>query len=277
MLLSGCKQAGPGKVDIKNDSLMAVVAERDSSLIHYIDTFNEIESNLDSVAVRQQIISMNTDKSHGELKGSKKEHINAEIAAINDLMDRNRKEMEGLTKKLQNSKYNNAALQKTIKTLNIQISQKDYELCELNLKLDELNTKVTKLNTTIDSLGEQNHLKAIVIDYQTKDLHTAFYIVGEKKDLLEEKIIDRKGGVLGLGRTSELSQNFDDSKFTKIEFTETSTIPINGEDIKVITNHPSDSYKLDKDEKEKGRVKNLVITNPVKFWSSSKYLVVVKK
>ena len=46
--------------------------------------------------------------------------------------------------------------------------------------------------------------------------------------------------------------------------------------MKIITSHPSESYTLEKDAAKKDKVKNIVITNPDKFWSASKYLVVVK-
>jgi hypothetical protein len=51
------------------------------------------------------------------------------------------------------------------------------------------------------------------------------------------------------------------------------TIPIDSKDAKIITSHPSDSYTLNK---EKDKVVSLQITNAEKFWSASKYLVVVK-
>jgi hypothetical protein len=108
-------------------------------------------------------------------------------------------------------------------------------------------------------------------------MHTAYYIVGRTKELKESKLIDRKGGLLGLGKTSRLSANVDNTKFTRIDYTQVSNIPVNSTKVKVITSHPSDSYKLEKDAKNKSLVKNLVITNPEKFWATSKYLVIEPK
>src|SRR5207253_11489062 len=82
------------------------------------------------------------------------------------------------------------------------------------------------------------------------------------------------GGLLGMGKTSKLSSNFDNSKFTKIDYTQTTVIAVNSDNVKIITSHPTDSYKMENDSKKKGVVRNLVITNPEKFWSASKYLVV---
>lgn len=277
LVLSACNSADSTASDQRADSLISVINERDSSLHSFISSFNEIETNLDSVASKQKIIVLYTDKLDGELKDFKKIHINAEIAAINVLMEKNRNELENLNKKLKSSKTKNALLEKTIATLTIQISQKDYELCELNLKMDALKTRVSKLVTVIDSLGEQNYIKSIVIDYQTTDLNAVYYLVGEEKDLIDQKIIDRKGGLLGMGKTSTLNANFDNTLFTYIDLTKTTQIPIAGKSVKIITNHPSESYLLEEDLTQKGLVKNLVIINPVKFWNASRYLVIVKK
>ena len=274
---SACNHTELKQSNQSNDSLISVVNARDSSLSKFMESFNQIESNLDSVAAKQQMISINTGKSHGEFKGSKKARINAEITAINYLMTKNRREIEDLKKRWKGSKTQNAILEKTIITMTNQLTQKDCELCEMNLKLDALNLKAIKLVTMVDSLDEQNYLKSVIIDDQTADLHTAYYITGEAKELRDENIIDRKGGLLGIGRTSKLTENFDTRRFTRINDNFTTSIPVNGDDIKIITNHPTDSYTLDKDATKKDRTKNLVITNPKKFWSSSKYLVIVKK
>jgi hypothetical protein len=272
-----CDQKGTNESNSTNDSLNAVINNKDSALLSFITSFNEIESNLDSVAAKQKIISVYAGETKGELKSNKKDRINAEIAAINRLMDKNRKEIDELTKKLKGSKGNNAVLEKTIKTLTIQLSQKDYELCEVNLKMDEMNAKVITLVTAIDSITTQNYIQSIIIDYQSLNLHLVYYIVGTEKELVEKKIIDKKGGLLGMGKTSTLSDDFDNTLFTLMDYTKTSEITINGSDVKVVTNHPMDSYTLEKDLSKKGNIKNLTILIPEKFWSVTKYLVIIKK
>lgn len=275
--MTACNTNGIDNSDIKNDSLLSIIEERDSALLNFIASFNEIESNLDSVAAKQKIIFLHSDRIKGELNANKKMRINAEIEAINILMDKNRKEIAELTRKLGGAKNKNSILEKTIKTLTIQISQKDYELCELNLELSAMQSAVSSLVTTVDSLSSQNYLQSIIIEYQTKNLNSTYFIVGTEKELIDKKIIDRKGGLLGIGKTSMLSKDFDNTIFTLMDCTKITEIPINGSSIKVITNHPSNSYLLEKDKTKSSTIKNLTITNSENFWSSSKYLVIVKK
>jgi uncharacterized coiled-coil protein SlyX len=277
--MTACNRAELDKSYHKSDSLLAVVQEREASLNEFIASFNEIEGNLDSVAIKQNIISQNTEK-EGELKPNQKERINSEIQAINQLMEENRKKIAELTKKMKNSSMKNLQLEKTIATLNDQITRKDAELSALNEKLLALNTEVEKLNISVVNLTEENQVKteentrqAKVIEENTIALHTAYYVVGKTKDLQAAGLIDRQGGLLGMGKTAKLSQNFDTKKFTRVDYTQTPSIAISNAtgEVKVVTSHPADSYKLERDNKI---VKSLTITNAEKFWSASKYLVI---
>jgi uncharacterized coiled-coil protein SlyX len=272
---AACKQKELDSSNQQKDSLLSIVNERDASLNEFISSFNEVERNLDSVAAKQHVISVNTDKP-GELKQNQKARINADIAAINSLMDINRRKLAELTHKLKNSGSKNAELEKTIVTINNQLAQKDLELTTLNEKLKNLNAQVAQLQTSVNTLTVEGDAKSQTIAEETAVLHTAYYVVGKSKELEESKLIDRKGGLLGIGKTAKLTENIDNSKFTRIDYTQTGTIPVNGDDVRIVTTHPSDSYRLDKDVKDKDKVNNIIITNPEKFWSASKYLVVVK-
>jgi predicted RNase H-like nuclease (RuvC/YqgF family) len=280
--LSACNQAEIDKANQKNDSLVSVIHQRDSfldardsSLNEALSAFNEVERNLDSVAIKQNVIYMNVGK-NGELKSGTKERINAQIEGINNLMNENRTRIAELTRKLKNSGRKNAQLTKTIETLTAQLAQKDQELTSLNERLNSLNGQVAQLQTSLDTLRSEHNAQTATLAEKTTALHTAYYIVGRSKDLEKAKLIDRKGGLLGIGKTSKLSSNFDNSKFTRIDYTQTGTIPVNSEKVKIITTHPTDSYTLETDSKDKGKVNNIVITDPEKFWSASKYLVIVK-
>ena len=273
--LSSCKQAELDKAKRQNDSLQSVISQRDTSVFQFISAFNDVERNLDSVTQRQQIIYQTSEKTGAEVKSTKKAHINAQIAAINTLMDKNRKEIIDLNRKLKTSGNKNVQLVKSIATLTNQLVQKDKELASLNMKLGYLNIQIEKLLVSVDTLSDQNHMESLTIDEATAALHTAYFVVGTTKQLKDAEIIDRKGGLLGIGRTSKLSENIDKSKFNRIDFTETKSITINSNDVKIITSHPADSYRLDKDDKNV--VTNLVITNAEHFWATSKYLVIVKK
>jgi DNA repair exonuclease SbcCD ATPase subunit len=281
LLLASCNQGELDKSNHQKDSLMSVLKERESNLNErentlneFISSFNEVERNLDCVAVRQHLIYKSTENVKGDLKGSQKDRINANINAINELMESNRQTIADLQKKIKRSNRKNAKLEETIATLTNQLAQKDAELTSLNEKLAALNAQIVQLQTSLDTLTSQSNAKSETIAGQVAAMHTAYYIIGRSKDLKEQKIIDKKGGLLGIGKTSKLSQEFDNSKFTKIDYTQTTSIPVNCDKVRIITTHPKGTYKFETNGKDEDNVSNLVITNPEKFWSASKYLVI---
>ncbi len=275
LLLTACSHGELAKSKQENDSLRAVVNERKEAIDNFVSSFNDVENLLDSVTAKQQIIHQNVNKSHGELKLNQKERVNAEIIAINDLMEQNRKTISELGHKLKMSTNKNIQFEKTIATLNRQLTQKYLDLTTLNDELNLSNLQVEKLQTSVDTLMVLNAAQLQAIAQKNTALHAAYYVVGKSKELQNEKLIDKQGGLLGIGKTSKLSADFDKSKFTCIDYNLTRNIPINSNNVKIITTHPSDSYTLNKDMSENELVTNLVITDPEKFWSASKYLVIV--
>lgn len=270
-LMTSCKNPQEDETVVRQrDSLMAVINERESSVDDFINSFNEIEHDLDVVTNKQHIILKNSDK---EMKANQKDRINEEIRIINELMDSNSKKIKELNSKLGRSAGKNVKLEKTIQILNNQLAQKYAELAELNQHLNVLNAQVSILQTYVDTLSSANMAQMQTINSKTKELHTAYYIVGSSKELEKANLIDKEGGLLGMGKTSKLSENLDKNMFVQIDYTETTSIPVSSKHMKIITTHPSDSYTLDKTDK---MVNSIVITNPDKFWSTSKYLVVTK-
>lgn len=190
-------------------------------------------------------------------------------------MDENRKKITELNRKLKNSAGKNANLEKTIATLSDQLNQKNMELEYLNAQLNSLNAQVVQLESNVSILNAENNQQSKVIENETAALRSAYYVIGNSKELRDANIIDREGGLLGIGKTSKLRADFDNTMFTHIDYTQSTTIGVNSK-MKIITSHPTDSYSLVREGKDKDVVTNISISNPEKFWSASKYLVVIK-
>ena len=125
---------------------------------------------------------------------------------------------------------------------------------------------------TMDTMKMEIDTKSMEIVDKTTKLHTAYYTIGTYKQLRDKKIIAKQGGFLGLGKSKSLIPDFNKDAFTQIDYTATSSIAINGKNAKMVSTHPSGSYKL---QKENEKVKSIEITDPESFWKASKYLVVV--
>lgn len=257
----------------KLDSLNLVITERDSTINDLFASFDEIETNLDSVVVKQNIISTEVEKQKGEVKEDVKKQINSQIASINILMEQNKKKIEELNNKLKKYSIRINKFQRMVTSLNEEIAQKNNELQSLNEKLMAANSQLAEFETSLGTLTTTNASQSQLIAEQTAAMHTAYYVIGKSKDLQSMNVIDKTGGMLGLGKTAKLNSDINTTNFTKIDYTQVLDIPINSKKVKMITNHPSNSYILDKDEKS-DQYTNLRITQPESFWSTSKYLVI---
>lgn len=67
------------------------------------------------------------------------------------------------------------------------------------------------------------------------------------------------------------SDDFNKDYFTQIDIRTDKEIKLYSKSAKLLTNHPEGSYSLVKDAKGQYILK---ITNPNKFWSVSRYLVI---
>ncbi len=272
VVLSACNQSKEEAVksNREHDSLISVINQNRAAINDFLAVNTEIENNLDSISVREGALELKVLKK-GELSPSFKERVNADISAINNMMNDNRKKIIELNRKLKKSNMQVAEYEHMIEHLNTKVSNKDRELLALNDKIAALNLKVEDLETSVDILQAQNTAQEATIEAQSTILHTAYYIVGSTKDLHEKKIIDKSGGLLGIGRTSKIDPNIDHSRFVRIDYTKMNNINFHSSKIRIVTAHPADSYTLAKENDNKA---NLNITDPEKFWSISKYLVI---
>ena len=101
----------------QKDSILKISNEREESINQFITSFNEIERNLDSVAIRQQVITAHSQKGGGELKLDQKDRINAEIEAINSLMQLNSDKIIELKRRLKKAANKTAAFLKEMSFL----------------------------------------------------------------------------------------------------------------------------------------------------------------
>jgi predicted RNase H-like nuclease (RuvC/YqgF family) len=170
------------------------------------------------------------------------------------------------------------AYEKRIQELTATIEGQNAEIAELkktieskNASLAEFDTKVKKLNTDIQVQADTINYKQTQIVDRTNKLNTAHYALGTFKKLKEEGIISREGSILGVGGGKAIQGNFDSKYFTELDIRKTKTIPLNAKKVVVISEHPTNSYKL---VEENGQIAYLQIENPQEFWRISKYAVI---
>ena len=172
-----------------------------------------------------------------------------------------------------------AQLKKAVESLTKELAEKtrrveelQAELASKNIRIQELDAAVTGLSAEKEELIAENTAKAETVAEQDKELNTAWFVFGTKKELKDQRILS-KSGLFKKGQVLKAADvNLD--YFTQIDIRTTREIKLYTTDAEVLTTHPAGSYALEEDGK--GQL-TLKINNPKSFWSISKYLVIQVK
>ena len=271
LLMTGCKDGknAPGLASVQQtDSLNDVIAQKDSEINEMMGTLNDIEEGFRLINEAENRVAL---LKNGE-GTNKKQNLKENIQFIAERMKQNRELIAKLQKQLESSTLKGGQLKKTIENLTTQLDEKDKQLLALREELDkkdihisELDETIGNLNTNVNNLTADNQQKAETISSQDKQLNTAWYVFGTKKELKGQRILE--GGKV-------MNGNFNKNYFTKVDIRNTTEIKLYSKSAKLLTAHPASSYSLVRDASQQYVLR---ISNPQIFWSTSKYLVILVK
>lgn len=265
----GGKKEQAARIAELQDSLGQIIAQKDSDLNAMISTMNDILAGFEEINQAEGRITRDASNVERNRKGEIQENMNF----IRNTLATNRERIAELEARLQQSGAQGAKLSATIESLNQQLDAKEVEIAELeedlrkkNIVIEEQSSDIASLKGDVSALETANQQKSETVAVQDKELHTAWYVFGTKKELKEQQILD-DGEVLRTG-------NHNQGYFTEVDTRELYEIKLYSKGAKLLTSHPSDSYTLSKDSNKQYV---LHITNQDKFWSVSKYLVIQVK
>ena len=276
VMLSSCGNMGRNEaLKAQNDSLNIVLSERESELEEIMSAFNEVQEGFRLINEAEKRV----DLQNGAVEGSSaSQKIREDIRFISEKLQSNRERIAELEKQLNNSKHASSQLKKAFENLKAemlaktqQIETLQTELASKNIRIAELDDAIVGLNQHVNDLKAENVAKSKMVAAQDKALNTAWFVFGTSSELKEQKIISKKL----LQKTKVLEgDDFNKDYFTQIDIRTDKEIKLYSKSAKLLTAHPEGTYELVKDDK--GQL-TLVITNPNKFWSVSRYLVIEVK
>lgn len=239
-------------------------AMKDSVINEALSFFNEIQHNLETIGARKEEIRvLSTDP---ELSNEDKEWILEEIKHINFLREDNAKKVTRLRKELEKNGLKIRELEVMIENLVKDIQWKDEQITLLQTELDQLDEDYTRL------FDAYQHA-ALSLDLLTDEMNTAYYAYGTEEELVDNKVLEKQNGFLGIGKKITLKDQFNEEYFTKIDKTKQKSITVEGASIRFVSAHQPSSYELS----TSGNRTVIKIKNPAEFWKVSKYLVVISE
>ncbi len=158
-------------------------------------------------------------------------------------------------------------------TLVDQQKQEIAGLVEQVTALTAQNAELREQNTQLAAEGAalRTDRDALVVEQ-----NTVYWVAGTQEELIRRGIIERRGGMLGIGRTTVLSRTMDAAQFTAADRRQLLelTLPNAAKTYRIVS--PNDLTGLEAapaDGKFKGTIR---IANPTTFWRTSRFLVLVE-
>lgn len=273
--LASCetKKEQENAVHTAQDSLQQIIDQKDNELNDMVATLNEIQDGFRQINEAQGRISVERQKGEQNRKAA----IIEDMQLIQHTMRLNNELIANLRQQVKESKSSNSKLRQSMEAtiasytaqledLNKQMEDLRAQLAAKDIKIAEQGEEITNLKGNVGELTAQNESRAQTVASQDKELNTAYYVFGTKSELKDQNIL-KKGEVL---RTADFNKDY----FTKIDIRVEKVIKLYSKSARLMTTHPEGTYSLDKDAKGQYTLR---ITDPTRFWSVSKYLVITVK
>ena len=150
------------------------------------------------------------------------------------------------------------------------------QLAEKKAEVEQLRESLVRMGDEVKSLTEEVAVRSAEVENLSGEkvelqnqLNTVYYIVGAEKELRDAQIINKQGFI---GRTLTVGRNSNFDSFTMTDSRLLSEVPVGQKKATLVTSHPEGSYELVTDANKV--VEKLIITDPVRFWESSKILII---
>lgn len=280
-LVISCGSNKSEEVEQLKDKIKSLEKEKkedQASLDNFANLANELNASLEKITAEQQAI-VNEIKEDPEV--FKSPEMKSKIATLTESLGENKSTLENFKSNL--SEANNS--EEVVTMLNTVVKDIEDKTESIELLQDQLNAVDVafddlffKFSETLSELDDaksdlnkaQNTLNETAEDLEKTQqyLNTVWYVIDSYGNLEDHEIIEKEGGVMGLGAKRTIKPNLNVSFFTKGDKNSLKKIKISTDTRKLefITKHPEDSYHIEN--------KVLIIDNPNDFWSLSKYLVI---
>ncbi len=246
------------------DQLNEIIDSKDSINNEYALYIQNIKNNLREIQQSESIVQ--NHRSNPEFFLSDSMDISAEILKMAELIKENQVMISKLNKGLNNSNNQNDIYKGQIVDLNEEVATSNREIFYLHEELESLDASFKEL---FDNYSE----KVSALNELENEVDQVWYTFGSKAELLENKVVSKEGGFIGIGKVKKLNNELNTDYFTLASKKSIEVIKLGVKNAQLITSHPISSYELVGDKV----IEELKILDKEKFWSNSKYLVIEVK
>jgi hypothetical protein len=155
-------------------------------------------------------------------------------------------------------------------------------IAELNSTIQRQTARLATMQIAVDSLAGANAKLGTDLALLQTTHSKVYYIIGREGDLLKKGVIVREGGANLLlahpGRTLQPARTLDASIFTAIDSRSVREIPVpdSTRDYAIVSRQNLDDADVTAVDRTSFRG-NLKIKDSDRFWSPSKYLIILER
>lgn len=270
----------------QRDSLQSVMqsasAEKDRALNQVVEATkfaDQVDAELRQVRGLTSRVSVNTSDESGKTNAAE---------AQKDILDR----LAQMRQRLNARQAQVRAMMDTLKTVRDESGAMSTLIADLNTRLANREKEIVAFQEEVKSLRAQNAQLAVEKAELTDTVkamdvreNKIFYTVGTRRQLLADGVVTEEGGSRGLlivklGKTLVPARSLDEARFTMGDRRESLTIALPRADrpYRIVSRHDVGLIEVAKREKDGSfRGESIRITDPAKFWATSRYLIIAEK
>jgi uncharacterized coiled-coil protein SlyX len=254
----------------------ATAAQQDSVM----QSFTQATALLDSID--REIAKVKGLKSHVPLelhgdsardpRAAYRASLLGKVREVTALLRENRARVRALSAENAALREKTGQYEQTIATLQAMVDRQTQEIAELTGRVDSLASANTALVAAKAAMSD-------TVQTLRRENNTVYYIVGTKKELMERGIIVEEGSrFLFFGHKALVpARQLDPAAFTAMDKWSHTPIPLHSADrpFKIISRQDPSLVEAEKgpDGKPNGTLR---ITDPARFWSTSRFLIIVE-
>ena len=237
-----------------------------------VDAIVQIQDSLAAIMPSEAQVMHLTQglETGGTLNRARRDQVMQRISDLHASIRSSKEMIRRLEERLKDSEGKIAGLEKLVTNLKLMVAQREEMIAALSGRIDSLRTRVGELEVDVAEGQQQIAAQAQVIEERDRELSTVYYVVSSHENLKRLGVVRDEGGVLGIGRTTRLSGQMDQSVFTPFDTDALTTLKIAGRKPLVLSGQDRASFELVNLSTDWTELR---ITNPEEF-RKVRYLVV---
>ena len=238
----------------------------DDSIVNlYALYIQKIKDNINEINKQELII--NNKKNNPDFINKDTTDIIKSIKILSKKLQENESMITALNNAVKQEKNKNSQFTSKVTDLKEEIARSNREVYYLK---EELNS----MNASFEAIFKKYNLQNKKISDLNQKLNEVAYVIGSKSELLDNGVLTKSGGLIGIGKTRKLNSDLNTEYFTYASKYNLLNITLGYKTVRLMTAHPSNSYRLSNVNEI---IDSLIIINQDDFWRNSKFLVIEVK